>query len=176
MDTPLLIEIGDALASQGIAVVRFNFPYAEAGWRAPDPLPYLKACYHTVAMTVADEIPRLFVGGKSLGARIASYVVADGFPAAGLVFLGYPLHPPGRPQRIEIRYAHLGRIEVPMLFLQGTRDAFATQEVLYLTLETLKTAKLVEIAGGDHSFKVSGRPPVEVTAELVDAIVSFVSA
>ena len=106
-----------------------------------------------------------------MGGRIASHVVADGFPAVGLVFLGYPLHPPGKPERI--RDAHLRTINVPILFLQGTRDPFATPDLLHETVEKLPTARLVEIADGDHSFKVRGRPAADVTAELVEAIDAF---
>ena len=172
MNTRLLMDIGDALAARGVAVLRFNFPYTEAGRRAPDRQPTLEACYRSVATAVAEEFPLPFLGGKSMGGRIASHIVADGFPAAGLVFLGYPLHPPGKPERI--RDSHLGRIVVPMLFLQGTRDPFATPELLHRTIRNHKMARLVEIEGGDHSFKVRDRADREVTAELIEAVVSFI--
>lgn len=173
MNTHLLVDIGDALAARGIAVVRFNFPYTEAGRRAPDRQPTLEACYRAVATAVAEELPLPFLGGKSMGGRIASHLVADDFPAAGLVFLGYPLHPPGKPERI--RDSHLGRVAAPMLFLQGTRDPLAAPELLHRTIRSLKTANLVEIEGGDHSFKVPGRPDSEVTADLIEAMTSFIA-
>jgi hypothetical protein len=174
MDTRLLIDVGEALAERDVAVLRFNFPYAEADRRGPDPQPRLEAAYRAIADAVAKEFERLYLGGKSMGGRIASHIVAEGFPAAGLVFLGYPLHPPGHPERI--RDAHLKRIAVPMLFLQGTRDPFATPELLHQTVEGLPTARLVEIEDGDHSFKVKGPSTVAVTAELVDVVVAFLSA
>jgi len=173
MNTRLLVDIGEALAERGVAVLRFNFPYTEAGRRSPDPQPRLEACYRAVAEAVADEFERPFLGGKSMGGRIASHIVADGCSAAGLVFLGYPLHPPGQPERI--RDAHLKRIDVPMLFLHGTRDPFATPELLQRTIASLPSARLVEIQDGDHSFKVRGRSTADVTDELVEAIDSFVS-
>ena len=173
MNTRLLIDIAEALALRGVAVLRFNFPYMEAGRRGPDPQSRLEACYRAVAETVAKEFERPFLGGKSMGGRIASHIVADGFPAAGLVFLGYPLHPPGQPGRM--RDAHLRQIEVPMLFLQGTRDPFATPDLLHQTVEGLPTARLVEIEGGDHSFKMKGRSPADVTADFVEAIDAFIS-
>jgi len=173
MNTRLLIDIGEALAARGVAVPRFNFPYMEAGRRGPDPQPRLEACYRAVADTVAEEFERPYLGGKSMGGRIASHIVAEGFPAAGLVFLGYPLHPPGQPERI--RDAHLRQIEVPMLFLQGTRDPFANPDLLHQTVKGLPGARLVEIAGGDHSFKVSGRSTAEVTAELIETTNPFLS-
>jgi predicted alpha/beta-hydrolase family hydrolase len=174
MNTRLLVDAGEALARRGIAVLRFNFPYTEAGRKAPDPQPRLEACYRAVADTVAKEFERPYLGGKSMGGRIASHVVADGFAAGGLVFLGSPLHPPGKPERI--RDAHLEKINVPMLFLQGTRDSFAQPELLQRTVDALPSAQLVAIEGGDHSFKVRGRSEKDVTAELVEAIGSFVGS
>ena len=171
MDTKLLVDIGEALAERGVAVLRFNFPYMEAGKRTPDPQPKLEACYRAVADAVAEEFERPYLGGKSMGGRIASHTVADGFPAAGLVFLGYPLHPPGKPERI--RDDHLRQIQVPMLFLQGSRDPFATPKLLRRTVAGLPSATLVEVEGGDHSFKVKGRSTADVTAGLVDEIDKF---
>ena len=173
MNARILVDIADALASRGIAVVRFNFPYAEVGRRVPDPQPRLEACFRAVATSVSEEIPRLFLGGKSMGGRIASHIAADGFPTRGLVFFGYPLHPPGKPDRL--RDAHLKRISAPMLFLQGTRDTFATPELLRRTVASLRTAKLVEIEGGDHSFKVPGRASADVLTELIDAAAQFIA-
>jgi predicted alpha/beta-hydrolase family hydrolase len=108
-----------------------------------------------------------------MGGRIASHVVADGFPAAALVFLAYPLHPPGKPEKI--RDTHLRRINIPMLFLQGTRDPFATPDLLHETVQSLPLAQLVEVENGDHSFKVLGRSTKDVTAELVEAITRFLA-
>ena len=173
MDTRLLVDVGEAMAERGVAVLRFNFPYMEAGRRAPDPQPRLEACYRAVADAVAHEFERPYLGGKSMGGRIASHIVADGFAGGGLVFLGYPLHPPGKPERI--RDEHLKRIDVPMLFLQGSRDPFATSDLLHSTIAALPSATLVEIEGGDHSFKVRGRSTADVTGELVEAIDSFVA-
>jgi predicted alpha/beta-hydrolase family hydrolase len=100
---------------------------------------------------------RVFAGGKSMGGRIASMAAAEGMPAAGLVFLGYPLHPPGRPEKI--RDAHLPDVPVPMLFLQGSRDTFARPDLLAGVLARLgPRAQHVEVAGGDHSFRVPGGP------------------
>jgi uncharacterized protein len=171
MDTRLLIDVGEALAERGVAALRFNFPYMEAGRRAPDPQPRLEACYRAVADAAADEFERPFLGGKSMGGRIASNIVADGFAAGGLVFLGYPLHPPGKPERI--RDEHLKLIDAPMLFLQGSRDPFATPDLLHSTIDALPSATLVEVEG-DHSFKVRGRSTADVTGELVEAIDDFV--
>jgi 5-methyltetrahydropteroyltriglutamate--homocysteine methyltransferase len=124
--SPGLAQCAEALAARGVGAVRFNFPYAEARRKIPDRQATLEACYRAVAERVAARSSRLVLGGRSMGGRIASHVVAGGFPAAGLLFLGYPLHPPGQPDRL--RDAHLGKIPVPMLFLQGSRDAFAGRD------------------------------------------------
>jgi len=157
MDHPFIVGFCRAMASQGVATARFNFHYMNAGRRSPDPAPALRAAWEEAfagVLAMADGLPVL-AGGKSLGGRIASMCVADGMSAAGLVFLGYPLHPPGKPERL--RAEHLARITVPMLFLQGTRDPFARSALLTEVVAQLgDRAALVPIEGGDHSFNVSG--------------------
>src|SRR3990172_9381406 len=100
LHTPGLAAFAEALGDRGIGTVRFNFPYTEAKRKIPDPRPRLEACYRAVADRVAERADRLFLGGRSMGGRIASYVVAAGYPAAGVGFLSYPLHPPGKPQQL----------------------------------------------------------------------------
>jgi len=173
MNTKLLVDVGEALAERGVAVLRFNFPYIEEGRQRPDPQPRLEACYRAVAEAAAAEFPQPFLGGKSMGGRIASRIVAQGFRAAGLVFLGYPLHPPGQPERI--RDGHLRHIDAPMLFLQGSRDPFAMPDRLHRTVAALPFATLREIADGDHSFNVKGRSTADVTKELAEDIDEFVA-
>jgi predicted alpha/beta-hydrolase family hydrolase len=157
MDHPFLVGFCRAMADEGIAAARFNFHYMDAGRRSPDPEASLRAAWNEAfdgVAAMAGGLP-VFVGGKSLGGRIASMCVADGMQAAGLVFLGYPLHPPGKPDRL--RADHLQRIEVPMLFLQGTRDPFAKPELLDKVIEKLgDRATLERVEGGDHSFRVRG--------------------
>jgi uncharacterized protein len=156
MDHPFLVGFCRAMAGYGVATARFNFHYMNAGRRAPDPEPSLRAAWQeafTGVTTMAGGLPVL-AGGKSLGGRIASMCVADGMPAAGLVFLGYPLHPPGKPERL--RAEHLERIEVPMLFLQGTRDPFAAAPLGTVLGKLGQRVTYVPIEGGDHSFNVRG--------------------
>jgi hypothetical protein len=118
----------------------------------------------------------LVIGGKSMGGRIASHVAADGVDGVtALVFLGYPLHPPGKPQ--QRRDAHLPRIGQPMLFLQGSRDAFGTAAEIAALIPSLPRAALHEVAGGDHSFKVSGRSGVtqdQVIEGIMDAVAEWI--
>jgi len=152
-----LLGFAEGLAEEGIACLRFNFPYKERGSKAPDPPQVLVEAWRAAferAQTVGDAV---WVSGKSMGGRIGSMAVAEGMPAAGLVFLGYPLHPPGKPERI--RDAHLDDIRVPMLFIQGTRDSFARWDLLEGVVKRLADrAVLHPIEGGDHSFRVRGRP------------------
>ena len=173
LHTPSLARFAETLAAAGVGAVRFNFPYAEAKRKVPDPQPRLEACYRAVAQQVAGRASRLFLGGRSMGGRIASHLVADGFPAAGLIFLGYPLHPPGQPERL--RDAHLSRIAVPLLFLQGSRDPFARPDLLKKTVRKLATATLHVVQDGDHGLTVRGRPPAEVTAELVQVTLDWIA-
>ena len=178
---PFMIAFARGLSSRGIGVVTFNFLYKERGRRAPDPPARLEACYRSVIAAVRERGPasgrRLLVGGKSMGGRIASQVVAadtrDGVSSGvdGLVLLGYPLHPPGRPEKM--RDAHLPAINAPMLFVQGSRDAFGTPDELRPVLARCSAAELFVVDGGDHSFRVRGKDaPTEahVHAAVQDAI------
>lgn len=157
MADPLLEGVAEALADAGVGCLRFNFLYRELGRRAPDREPLLREAWSAAFEHASRGHGPLWAGGKSLGGRIASVMVADGsLPAAGLVLVGYPLHPPGRPDRI--RDAHLPDIDVPMLFLQGTADPFARWDLLTATLEPLgDRATLHPVDGGDHSFRMRGR-------------------
>ena len=160
--SPFLVSFALALGEFGLDVVTFNFLYTEQKRRLPDRGPLLESCYRAVIDTVQREVPSagrsLFIGGKSMGGRIATQVAATDSTLAirGLVLLGYPLHPPGRPA--QRRDAHLPDIGRPMLFVQGSRDAFGTPAELGPVLDGLSprpTLRVVE--GGDHSFKLPGR-------------------
>jgi predicted alpha/beta-hydrolase family hydrolase len=146
------------LAERGVDVVTFNFLYAEQGRKIPDPAPRLEGCYRAVIDAALKHKKlkgnRLVIGGKSMGGRIASQVAAqNGENIAGLIFLGYPLHPPGRPDKM--RSEHLLQIKAPMLFMQGSRDAFGTKEEIADIIKKLTlSADLFAIEGGDHSLKV----------------------
>jgi predicted alpha/beta-hydrolase family hydrolase len=177
MDHPFMAGFARAIAGHGIATLRFNFPFIERGRRSPDAERVLRATWLAAfedALSRSDGRPVL-AGGKSLGGRIASMTVADGMPAAGLVFLGYPFHPPGRPERV--RDEHLYRITVPMLFIQGTADPFAKPEIVRKVLRKLgRAAEHMPIEGGDHSFNVRGqkRDAREVGETVADPAAPFV--
>ncbi len=157
MRNELLLGFAEALADADVACLRFNFPYKERGAKAPDPPPVLLAAWRAAFERAQELGGPVWVSGKSMGGRIGSMAVAEGMPAAGLVFLGYPLHPPGKPDRI--RDAHLDDVRAPMLFIQGTRDPFARWDLLEGVVKRLADrAVLHPIEGGDHSFRVRGRP------------------
>ena len=182
--SPFMTSFAGALAARGADVMTFNFLYTEQKRRLPDRAPALESCYRAVITTARDRVGSargaLFVGGKSMGGRIATQVAAaDGdLPLAGLVLLGYPLHPPGRLDRL--RDAHLPRVSRPMLFVQGTRDAFGTpDELAPILARVMPPPTMHAVAGGDHSFKVSGRDTGKQTAvyeEIQDAITRWMSA
>ena len=177
MEHPFLQGFSEAMADEGVATLRFNFPYREAGRRFPDRPPLAIAAW-TAAMEAAaglSEGEPLWAAGKSFGGRMASMAVAEGMKTRGLVYLGYPLHAPGKPDKL--RDEHLYGIAVPMLFLQGTRDTFATPELLESVVERIgPTATLQWCEGGDHSFAVKGakRSAAEIGASLAPAVAQFV--
>ena len=154
MYSPFIAYFHKGLAEKGYLTVKFNFPYMEARRKIPDKKEVLEASYRQVV----DEVKasryrprRIFVGGKSMGGRIASQVVASGLDVDGLFFLGYPLHRPGQPEML--RDEHLYRIERPMLFLSGTEDQFAKRELLEGVVSKLGArAEIHWIERGDHSF------------------------
>jgi predicted alpha/beta-hydrolase family hydrolase len=153
-----IVSFASGLTARGIDMITFNFLYREQGRRIPDPNDKLEACCRAVIEAVREQMKSrddvLAIGGKSMGGRIASQVAAGGITElAGLVFLGYPLHPPGRPDRL--RAKHLSDIKAPMLFVQGSRDAFGTPDELCPIVTPLEPpADVYVVEGGDHSFKV----------------------
>jgi uncharacterized protein len=158
--SPFLVSFARALSARGLDLVTFNFPYTEQQRRVPDRRPVLDACYEAIIRTIRQQVASartaLFIGGKSMGGRIATHVAAadPALPVAGLVLLGYPLHPPGRPT--ERRDAHLGDVRRPMLIVQGSRDTFGTPAEFESLLGSLSpSVSMHVVAGGDHSFKIA---------------------
>jgi len=159
-DHPWMKRVAQAFESAGMRVVTFNFPYMDARRHVPDKPAVLEAHFATVWRDAgAKATGPMFAAGKSMGGRIASQVAAKGdlTPApAGLVFFGYPLHPPGKPQ--QLRDAHLPDITAPMLFLQGSRDPFGSPDEMRALVDRLPGATLSITDRGDHSLVTSRRP------------------
>jgi predicted alpha/beta-hydrolase family hydrolase len=165
-----MVGFARALAALGIDVLTFDFPYMERRRRIPDARPVLEACYARVIARAITAIPtaseHLFIGGKSMGGRIATHVAAADrqLPIAGVILLGYPLHPPGRPD--QRRDAHLKDVARPMLFVQGTRDSFGTPGELTPILDGLQPPPTLHVVdGGDHSLKVRAGKPAQGAVE-----------
>lgn len=189
---PWMVRIARAVSVRGVHVVTFNFLYAQASRRTPDRNDLLEATFRAAIAAVrargqaaaratgdVDSSP-LFIGGKSMGGRIATQVAAarddSAIDVAGLVLLGYPLHPPGKPG--QLRASHLSSVRAPMLFVQGSRDVFGTPAELAPILDGLgPRAHLFVVEGGDHSLATSKRSgsTLETTIERVaDEILRFV--
>jgi predicted alpha/beta-hydrolase family hydrolase len=180
MAHPFMAGTASGLAERGLATLRYQFPYMERGSRRPDAPAPAQATVRAAVAQAARLTPGLplFAGGKSFGGRMTSQAQAES-PLAGvrgLVFLGFPLHPPGRPS--QDRGEHLFKVDIPMLFLQGTRDEFADLDLLQPLVERLGTrATLKLLEDADHSFRIparSGRRDSGVRAEMLDALADWV--
>jgi uncharacterized protein len=173
MNHPFMVSLANALAETGIATLRFNFPSMENKKRRPDTP---AVAHQTIAAAIAkaqEVFPSLplFVSGKSFGGRMTSQYLSEqgSTPVKGIVFYGFPLHPPGKPS-ID-RAEHLKRVDQPMLFLQGTKDALATWDLIESVCSSLSKATLVEIEGADHSFKAGKK---DTMTELVKNTESWI--
>ena len=172
MDDRGVRAASQVLRAKGFDVVRFNFLYREKGSRSPDPMPRLKTCYQAVLAHVRRELKpaKLIVGGRSMGGRVASLLAAEGEACDGLLLLAYPLHPAGKPEAL--RDAHLPRIRVPVLCINGTRDTLCSREVMERVARGLSASwQMHWLEGADHGFHVlksSGRTDADILAEVSD--------
>src|SRR5437899_7776826 len=174
VDDPFGVYASDALAAHGVAVVRIQFPYMEAGKKSPDRPAVLEATWRAVIERLRGEAPKIAVGGRSMGGRIASQVVAQGVEADAVALFAYPLHPPGKPE--QQRVEHLPSLRAPVLFCSGTNDAFGSPEELRAAAKMVKRATVHMLEGADHGFAVrksSGRSREDVWAEAVEAMVGW---
>jgi len=183
--SPFMRLFASGLAERGFDAITFNFIYMEKGRRVPDPKAKLEGCYRAVSDATREHKKlkgnRVVIGGKSMGGRIASQVAATEECAdkiIGLVFLGYPLHPPGKPE--QLRDAHLKDIRAPMLFVQGSRDAFGSEEEIRAVIKRLRLpATLHAIKGADHSLKVpksAGVPQPQIYESTMDEIARWLQS
>jgi len=167
MNHPFMSTLAEALFKHEIATVRYNFPFAEKGKGRPDPAAVAEQVVAAAVAYTRDQFPKvpLFAGGKSFGGRMTSHWVANENPdyVKGLVFFGFPLHPPGKPATD--RASHLESVGVPMLFLQGTRDALAEWSLIERVVSNLPEATLEKLEGADHGFR-AGKG--YLTAELAE--------
>jgi len=173
-DDKSMLRLAAAVEAHGVEVIRFNFPYREAGSKRIDPMPVLKKSF-------AENIKkskRLIIGGRSMGGRVASMLAAEGLECDGLLLAAYPLHPAGQPEKL--RDAHLPQIRCPVLCLNGTRDALCRQDLMQITLKNVQAPWTMHwIEGADHSFHVlrsSGRTDADVDREVGEAVGRWLAA
>jgi predicted alpha/beta-hydrolase family hydrolase len=172
--SPFMVKFARGMAQRSINAATFDFPYRTDGRKVPDRPPVLEQSWRDALHAAQSEFAGLpiVIGGKSMGGRIASHIAAQGCKGIdGLVFLGYPLHPPGRPDKR--RDAHLPSIRERMLFVQGSRDTFGTSTEIAALLLSLQRATMHEVPGGDHSFKVSGRKD-DVLDGIMDTVAKWI--
>jgi uncharacterized protein len=182
MEHPFMAAVAVELAQRGIASLRYQFPFMERGTKRPDPPQLAQATVRAAVMEAQRLVPDLplFAGGKSFGGRMTSQAQAAApLPGVrGLIFLGFPLHPAGRPSAD--RAKHLFEVRIPMLFLQGSRDALAALEELRPVCKALGARATLQVfADADHSFHVparSGRNDAQVRAELLDGLAAWIDA
>lgn len=171
-----LVAIDEAMSAAGWVVERMDFPYRREGRRAPDRAPVLVAAVRAAAAALVERagVPadRLVLGGRSMGGRMCSMAVAEGLPAAGLVLVSYPLHPPGRPEKQEERTRHLAALRVPCLFVSGTRDPFGTPAELEAATSAIPgPVTHAWIEGGDHGLRGQN---VRVVQQIAGWATSFI--
>jgi predicted alpha/beta-hydrolase family hydrolase len=168
-----VLALSTLYRARGVHVVRFNFPYRQRESRRPDPMPVLQRCIADVVASarLRVEAAQWLIGGRSMGGRAASMLAADGHACDGLLLLAYPLHPAGQPSRL--RDAHLSSITVPVLCINGTRDALCRRDLMDAVVRRLRNDWTMHwLDGADHSFHVlqaSGRTDVDVLNETGDA-------
>ncbi len=165
---PMVSGIAQAIATAGHGVMTFNYPYTEAGRRAPDRAPKLLACHRAVAAHAVQRYGSApILAGRSMGGRMATMLAAGGAEVAGIVCLAYPLHPAGKPDRLRIE--HLPEVTVPMLFFQGSRDSLSRADLFDEHVRPLPNATVIDMEGADHSFRGRGWTPERVQSTVVEA-------
>jgi predicted alpha/beta-hydrolase family hydrolase len=183
MNNPLIVAAARGLSREGFLALRFNFPYKEKGRKSPDSQKKLVSTWRCVYRYLKDHpefsVEKVVAAGKSMGGRVASQMAAAGeLPVQGLVFLGYPLHAPGRKDKL--RDSHLNAINVPLLFFAGTRDSLCDLGLLKKVLARLKVARQLDVIdGGDHSFnmlKSAAIAPEQVHQQIISKMAAWLKA
>jgi uncharacterized protein len=162
------------LAGGGHTVMSFNYPYTERGAKRPDPQDRLLACHRAAAEMLSGRVDRIVLAGRSMGARMATYLVAAGLPAAGLILYAYPLHPAGKPEKLRID--QFGDVSVPMLFFQGTKDALSRMELFEKHIEPLPNADVELLEGAGHGYRGGGWDLNSITERYVAGSLPWIEA
>jgi hypothetical protein len=173
-DHPFMTGLRDSLAEAGHTVMTFNYSYTERGSKRPDRTERLVEVHRAAADLLRERVDHLFLAGRSMGGRMATYLVAEGYPAMGVVLYAYPLHPAGKEDRL--RVAHLADVPVPLLFFQGTRDAMSRMELFDRHIRTLPQASVQILEGATHAFRGGGWTSESMIERLTADTTSWVEA
>ncbi len=171
---PMMTGLRGRLADGGLSVMTFNYPYTERGSRRPDRQEKLLACHRAAADELAGHVDSLFLAGRSMGGRMGTYLVADGYPADGLVLYAYPLHPAGKPEKLRVE--QFASITVPMLFLQGTKDALSRMELFERHIAPLPNASVELIEGAGHGMRGGGWTMESIVDRYATATLAWITA
>lgn len=169
---PQMVALRTGLAAGGHTVMSFNYPYTERGAKRPDRQEKLVACHRAAADSLAADVDRLILAGRSMGGRMGTYLVAEGYPADALVLYAYPLHPAGKPDKLRIE--QFADISIPMLFFQGTRDALARMELFEQHIAPLPNAEVEMLEGAGHGPRGGGWTLETMTERYVSGTLTFV--
>lgn len=171
-DHPSMTLLREGLAAGGHTVMTFNYPYTERGAKSPDRQEKLLACHRAAADTLSGQVSELFLAGRSMGGRMGTYLVADGYPAAGLILYAYPLHPAGKPEKL--RVDQFADISIPMLFLQGTKDPLSRMELFEEHVGGLPNADVELLENARHGPRGGGWDVESMTARYVTATLMWI--
>jgi uncharacterized protein len=171
---PSMVGLRSGLAEGGHTVMTFNYPYTERGAKRPDRQDKLLVCHRAAAEKLSDRVDRLFLAGRSMGGRMATYLVAEGLPAMGLILYAYPLHPAGKPEKLRID--QFRDISVPMLFFQGTKDALSRMELFEKHIAPLPNAEVEFLEGAGHGFRGGGWDLDSITERYVARSLPWIEA
>lgn len=173
-DHPLMVTLRDGLAHAGHTVMTFNYWYAERGSKRPDRTERLVEVHRAAARFLGERVVRLFLAGRSMGGRMATYLVAEGYPAAGVILYAYPLHPAGKEDKL--RVAHFPDVHLPMLFFQGTRDALSRMELFDRHIRPLPNVTVELLEGAVHSFRGGGWSETDLLERLVTGTTAWIQS
>lgn len=171
-DHPAMQMLRDGLAVNH-TVMTFNYPYTERGAKSPDRAEKLLECHRGAADFFRSRVDRMFLAGRSMGGRIATHLVAEGEPAAGVVLYAYPLHPAGKPEKLRIE--HFSEVHLPLLFFQGTKDALSRMELFEKHIRPLPNAEVELLEGAGHGYRGGGWDGESITKRYVEGTTSWIS-
>ena len=172
-DHRVIASLRDRLAAAGLRVLTFNYPYTERGSKSPDRAERLVECHRAAADVLRDTVDTVFFAGRSMGGRMATYLVAEGYPAAGVILYAYPLHPPGKPE--SLRVDHFPKVAVPLLFFQGTRDSLSRMDLFERHITSLPNVTVEVLDGATHSLTGGGWSEQAMLEHLADRSASWIA-